>query len=89
MKLRQWSRSIWNKLDFMAMILFFVGFVWSFYDGRVALVIDLVLWVIKFAQFYRMFATLGPYLIMIYRMVSPLKPSLIPQRSSFYAVSIN
>ena len=76
MKLREWSRSVWNKLDMVAMILFFVGFGWSFYDRRVErviLAVDLVIWVIKFAQFYRMFSTLGPYLIMIYRMVSTVK----------------
>ena len=76
MKIREWSRSVWNKLDIVAMILFFVGFGWSFYDRRVervVLAVDLVIWVIKFAQFYRMFSTLGPYLIMIYRMVSTVK----------------
>lgn len=73
MKFKEWQRSGWNKLDFLAMILFYVGFSLGFYDFKWAersiMAVDLVLWVIKFAQFYRMFYTLGPYLIMIYKMV--------------------
>eukprot|EP00795_Rhopilema_esculentum_P014803 gene14803-5908_t len=73
LKLRDWFKSVWNKLDALAITLFYVGFAFGFYDFKTAertiMAIDLVIWVVKFAQFYRMFYTLGPYLIMIYRMM--------------------
>eukprot|EP00795_Rhopilema_esculentum_P014805 gene14805-5910_t len=73
LKLRDWFKSVWNKLDALAITLFYVGFAFGFYDFKTTemtiMAIDLVLWVVKFAQFYRMFYTLGPYLIMIYKMM--------------------
>ena len=59
----------------MAMILFYIGFILGNQGFRFAertiMAVDLMLWVFKFVQFYRMFYTLGPYLIMIYKMVRP------------------
>ena len=73
LKLKEWMKSVWNRLDVIALILFYIAFAFGFYDHRTAersmMAVDLVLWVIKFAQFYRMFYSLGPYLIMIYKMV--------------------
>ncbi|XP_065053004.1 transient receptor potential channel-like isoform X2 [Rhopilema esculentum] len=73
LKLKEWMKSIWNRLDVIALILSYVGFAFGFYHHRTAersmMAVDLVLWVIKFAQFYRMFYSLGPYLIMIYKMI--------------------
>ena len=76
LKLKEWKRSGWNRLDFLAMLLFYVGFILGSQGlasaERAIMAADLVLWVIKFVQFYRMFYTLGPYLIMINKMVRVL-----------------
>jgi len=73
LKLKEWKRSGWNRLDFLAMLLFYVGFIVGSQGlasaERAIMAADLVLWIIKFVQFYRMFYTLGPYLIMINKMM--------------------
>eukprot|EP00794_Sanderia_malayensis_P003066 gene3066-3530_t len=72
-KIFEWSSSVWNILDFLAIVFFAVGFAFSFLDNpkleKVFFALDLVIFIVKFAQFYRMFETLGPYLVMVYRMM--------------------
>jgi len=74
LKFKEWQKSGWNRLDALAICLFYVGFIVGLQGlsdvEKIIMAGDLVLWVIKFVQFYRMFYTLGPYLIMINKMVS-------------------
>ena len=73
LKFKEWQKSGWNRLDALAICLFYVGFIVGLQGlsdvEKIIMAGDLVLWVIKFVQFYRMFYTLGPYLIMINKMV--------------------
>ena len=75
MKLREWAKNIWNHLDASSAILFYVGFAFTFYNENLSkpiLAISLLLFYVKLAKFFRIFSTLGPYLVMIYRMVRNL-----------------
>ena len=60
-------------MDVLAIILFYIGMGLKFkFDtgSRAVLAFALVMWIVKFSQFYRMIHSLGPYLTMVYRMVS-------------------
>ena len=72
MKIKEWSHLMWKKIDLLAIVIFYVGMgmTFKFNDGsRAVLALALVVWIIKFSQFYRMIHSLGPYLTMVYRMV--------------------
>ena len=72
MKLKEWGKNIWNHLDACSAILFYVGFGFTFYDQNLSkpiLAMALLLFYLGLAKFFRTFSTLGPYLVMIYRMV--------------------
>ena len=71
---RSWSRNVWNFLDGLSFILFFTGYALRYYEktlvaGRVVYAVDIIVWYLKIFQYYRISATLGPYIVMIYRMV--------------------
>lgn len=67
----------WNKLDVLAIVLFFVGFVLRFLPSsecfcaaRIVLSIDLSIWFIRSLDIFAAVKRLGPKLVMIGEMVS-------------------
>ena len=73
MNIMHWASSVWNWLDAISEILYFIGFGVSFYQrdtGRIILAADIAFWLFKIAQFLRISPTLGPYVIMVFKMVS-------------------
>ena len=74
-RLNYYIRTHWNLLDVFAILLFYIGFVLRSYpstyiSGVAVLAVDIFVWYIKLFQFYRMSSVLGPYIVMMWRMVS-------------------
>ena len=71
--IKQWATSIWNLLDFLTFVLFFLGFGFSYYDKYASNIIFStylsVSW-IRALQFFRRPKTLGVYLALIRMTVS-------------------
>ena len=67
----------WNKLDVLAIVLFFIGFVLRFWPttqcfciARIVLAVDLSLWYIRTLDMFAAVKRLGPKLVMIGEMVT-------------------
>jgi hypothetical protein len=72
-------KEFWNKLDVLAIILFFVGFALRFFPtaecfcaARIILSIDLAIWYIRSLSMFVALKQLGPQLVMIGEMVHNL-----------------
>ncbi|CAF4848171.1 unnamed protein product, partial [Rotaria sp. Silwood1] len=70
----------WNKLDALAIVLFFIGFTLRFIPiaecycaARIVLSVDLTLWFIRTLDMFAAVKRLGPKLIMIGEMVNDLR----------------
>ena len=71
-KIKIWWSCHWNILDFTTLLLYFVAFGLSFYfqdASRIMMAISGFFWFIKIAKYFRTFQTLGPYMVMIFKMV--------------------
>ncbi len=76
-KLAAYYSIFWNKLDVLAIFLFFVAFILRFLPmsqcfcgARIILAIDLSIWYIRTLDIFSAVKQLGPKLVMIGEMVS-------------------
>ena len=73
--IKQWAAYNWNIFDASSMILFFVGYAYSYhnnYVSRVLLSLYLAVSCMKFLQLLRTKQLVGVYLVMISKMVNTL-----------------
>lgn len=78
-KFRLWWSSIWNKLDSICIPLFFVAIGLRMSGapkvariGQVVYALDLMLWVVRLLDVFTVSKRLGPYVVMIHRMLGDL-----------------
>ncbi|CAM4879980.1 unnamed protein product [Rotaria socialis] len=83
-KLTTYFSPFWNKLDVLAILLFYVGCVLRFLPSgegfcaaRIALSVDLTLWFIRSLDIFAAIRRLGPKLVMIGEMVNDLKSFML------------
>ena len=73
---KKWRSSHWNKCDAFAIILFFIGFGLRMrgllIEGRIVYTIDLMFFILRILEIFYVDRTLGPYVVMIGRMVIKL-----------------
>ena len=73
-KINRWFSDAWNMIDTCAIILFFVAF-WlrSFEEyrmkGHVVYAVDIMLWIYRLLDTFKISKNLGPIVIMIRQMV--------------------
>ena len=71
---KRWRSSYWNLWDVIAIVLFFIGFALRMHgfllEGRIVYAIDLMLFIVRVLEVFLVDKTLGPYVVMISRMVS-------------------
>ncbi|CAF4730942.1 unnamed protein product, partial [Rotaria sp. Silwood2] len=79
-KITAYFEVFWNTLDFLATMLFYVGFILRFIPftecfcaARIVLSVDLSLWFIRSLDIFAAIKRLGPKLVMIGEMVHDLK----------------
>ena len=73
---------IWNICDAIAVILFFIGFVIRIQEhyvlyGRIFYCVGVIFWYIRILEIFGVNKYLGPYVMMIGKMVSELELLLI------------
>lgn len=75
-----WWSSATNKLDLVGIVMFFAGFAFRMVGtpvymevGRVIYALDLMVWILRLLYFFSVSQTLGPYVVMIVKMVSLAK----------------
>eukprot|EP00794_Sanderia_malayensis_P009478 gene9478-10468_t len=76
-KFHEWSQSKWNICDGIAIVLFYVGlglrlFTFTIGAGHVIWSIDIMLWIFRLLEIFSFNQHLGPYVLMIGRMVKDL-----------------
>ena len=74
-KLKDWASSKWNILDGFAVILFFVGLGLRLCPttrtaGHVVYCLDVMLWITRLLHIFSVSKHMGPYVVMIGRMVN-------------------
>lgn len=71
---QKWISSYWNIWDAAAILLFFVAFGLRMggllTEGRIVYAIDLMLFILRILEIFYVDKTLGPYVVMIGRMVN-------------------
>ena len=73
-KFKEWASNKWNILDGVAVVLFFVGLGLRLYPttrdaGHVVYCLDVALWIVRLLDFFSVSEHMGPYVVMIGRMV--------------------
>ena len=73
-KFKDWASSKWNLLDGFAVVSFFVGLGLRLHPttrsaGHVVYCLDVMLWIIRLLDIFSVSKHLGPYVVMIGRMV--------------------
>lgn len=76
-KLREWSRCHWNKLDTIAIVIFFLALAFRLNEetlevAHILYALDGGLWVIRLLQAFFVHRILGPYVMMVFRMTQDL-----------------
>lgn len=74
-KFKDWASSKWNILDGFAVVSFFVGLGLRLHPttrsaGHVIYCLDVMLWIIRLLDIFSVSKHLGPYVVMIGRMVT-------------------
>ena len=73
-RFKRWRSSYWNLWDAIAITLFFIGFALRMrgflLEGRIVYAVDLMLFIVRVLEVFLVDKTLGPYVVMISRMVS-------------------
>ena len=78
-KIKMWAQNRWNIWDFIGVSLYFIGFMLRWPYGpypcflvvaRLFLVIDIMVWYVRVLDIFSVNKIMGPYVNMIYRMVS-------------------
>lgn len=71
---KEWRSSYWNIWDAVAILLFFVAFglrMGEFLvEARIVYAIDLMFFILRILEIFYVDKTLGPYIVMIGRMVN-------------------
>ena len=71
---KKWRSSYWNWWDVIAIVLYFVGFAMRManqrIEGRILYAIDLMFFIVRILETFLVDEDLGPYVVMIGRMVS-------------------
>lgn len=71
---KKWRSSYWNWWDVIAIVLYFVGFAMRManqrIEGRIVYAIDLMFFIVRILETFLVDEDLGPYVVMIGRMVS-------------------
>lgn len=73
-KLKKWSSSYWNICDGLAIILFFIALGLrlnrgTLIAGHVMYAVDIILWIMRILEMFAANKHLGPYVVMIGKMV--------------------
>ena len=75
-KFKIWSSSYWNVCDATAILLFFVAFALrlagsdnALIAGHVCYAVDVIFWILRILEMFRVNKHLGPYVVMIGKMV--------------------
>ena len=73
-KCKEWASNKWNILDGIAIVLFFVGLGLRLHSatrgfGHVVYCFDVVLWIMRLLNIFSVSKYMGPYVVMIGRMV--------------------
>lgn len=73
-KIKRWAKYYWNIVDALAIILFFIGFGLRMnrntrLAGQVVYAIDIMFWIIRVLAIFSVNKHLGPYVVMIGKMV--------------------
>lgn len=76
-KFKIWSSGYWNLCDATAILLFFVafalrlaGFEGALTAGHVCYAVDIIFWILRILEMFGAHKHLGPYVVMIGKMVS-------------------
>lgn len=73
-KFKIWSSGYWNLCDAAAILLFFVAFVLrltgALIAGHVCYAVDIIFWILRILEMFTAHKHLGPYVVMIGKMVS-------------------
>ena len=74
-KLKEWASSKWNLCDACAIVLFFIAAGFRLNPatlriGHTLYCLDIMLWIIRVLDIFSVSKVLGPYVVMIGRMVS-------------------
>ena len=74
-KIYEWGQSKWNICDGLAIFLYYIGLILRFNEstmsaGRVIFAIDIMLWIIRLLDIFSVNQNLGPYVVIIGKMVS-------------------
>ena len=72
---RIWASDPLNITDAIAIILYYIGFVVTFiseHEAKTIFAINILFWYWKLLHFLKMFNALGPYIIMIFKMMGQL-----------------
>ena len=74
-KIKSWASSYWNICDLVAIVLFFTGLGLRLNSstrvtGHVCYAIDIMIWIIRLLDIFSVNKYLGPYVVMIGKMVS-------------------
>ena len=77
---KRWRLNYWNIFDAVVIALFFLSFVLHMsgllIQGRITYAIDLMLFIVRILEVFYVDKTLGPYVVMIGRMVSSSNGSI-------------
>ncbi|CAF3809072.1 unnamed protein product [Rotaria magnacalcarata] len=83
-KISTYFSAFWNKLDILAIFLFYLGFALRFLPSaecfcvaRIVFSVDLTLWFIRSLDIFAAIKRLGPKLVMIGKMVNDLKSFML------------
>lgn len=85
-KVKVWLQEYWNITDLMAILIFSIGMVLRLQEpplmsyGRVIYCVNIIYWYIRLLDIFGVNKYLGPYVMMIGKMVSD-RVSLISQHS--------
>lgn len=82
-KVKVWLQEYWNVTDLIAILLFSVGMVLRLQDlplrsdGRVIYCVNIIYWYIRLLDIFGVNKYLGPYVMMIGKMVRKSYPSFL------------
>ena len=75
-KILDYLSSYWNLVDIAAIITYFIGFVLRWFSstthvGHLILALNAGIWILRLLHVFYVHRIMGPYVVMIYRMVNP------------------
>ena len=81
LKLKEWASNNWNICDGVAVVMFFVAVALRMHPstlsaGHVIYCLDAMVWIIRLLDIFSVSKNLGPYVVMIGRMVRVTRDAL-------------